>query len=403
MDDAATIDPSASPWVPPAAAAVASRPSMATALLACLGVATDPRKLVLAALGMVALWGGWSLIGLVFGAGPRFWTPSDRPVAVWYGSSLGSLLGALALRASEPPRTLMAPWFSLFGLGGGTLGFVRALLEVVWGGIVGGLMGGAIVRIAVVRLARGGNVGAGTALRFALGRLGSLVFSPLTPLLGAGLLALPCALMGVLLYQIPGSLGTTIAGALAFVPLLLAVPLALLLVGLAAGWPLMVATIVAEGEDTFDALSRSYAYASQRATTYAWGLVLALGLGMLGALAAAVFGHLVVHLAEWSLAFGAPDAKVRDLFSGVEVGTPAALHGFWVAAVAWLVRAWSYAFFWTAVAQIYLLLRRDVDGTPGYEVYQPSHDDDTFAAGLLPSSIPPTSSDTPIAEEPVAP
>ena len=60
-----------------------------------------------------------------------------------------------------------------------------------------------------------------------------------------------------------------IAGALWFLPLLAGLFMAVLLVGLFFGFPLMWATISAEGTDAFDALSRSYAYTYQRPLLYA--------------------------------------------------------------------------------------------------------------------------------------
>lgn len=41
---------------------------------------------------------------------------------------------------------------------------------------------------------------------------------------------------------------------------------------------------------------------------------------------------------------------------------------FWRGVVALLVHGWIYAYFWTAASFIYLMLRRDVDGTPWTDV-----------------------------------
>ena len=54
--------------------------------------------------------------------------------------------------------------------------------------------------------------------------------------------------------------------------------MALLLLGLLFGWPLMWGTISTEGTDSFDALSRSYAYLFQRPLHYLfYALVAAIG------------------------------------------------------------------------------------------------------------------------------
>ena len=58
--------------------------------------------------------------------------------------------------------------------------------------------------------------------------------------------------------------------------------MALLLVGLAVGWPLMWATISVEATDPFDALSRSYSYAFHRPIRYLFYVIVAAVLGLLG-------------------------------------------------------------------------------------------------------------------------
>ncbi len=80
-----------------------------------------------------------------------------------------------------------------------------------------------------------------TALKFGLRKVGPLLGAPLGPLVGVAFFAALCGVLG-LLYRIPGQAGATIAGVLAFLPLLAALVMTLILIGLVAGWPLMVAT-----------------------------------------------------------------------------------------------------------------------------------------------------------------
>jgi len=56
----------------------------------------------------------------------------------------------------------------------------------------------------------------------------------------------------------------------------------LLLVGVLLGWPLMWATISVEGTDSFDALSRTYAYVFQKPLRYAAYIGFAVIIGLLG-------------------------------------------------------------------------------------------------------------------------
>jgi len=376
-------------------------PSAWVRLAGGIGVATDPRKLSLAAVGLILLMAGWLGLARLFPGDPGF----GRSVLV-AGPVAGSpdgWLNYLAGRVAEPALSLMGPFLALFATGRGTGSFLHAALAAFWAALVWGIIGGAIARIAVVQLATGERIGVLTALRFAARKGVSLVGSPLSPFVGVALLTLPCAVLGFLLYQIPGPVGAAIAGALAFVPLLIGVVLALVLLGLAAGWPLMIATVAADGEDGFDALSRSYAYVFQRPARYAAYLLVAWAVGVVGYGVVLGFAAAVLHLAEWSLAFGAPDARLHALFAGVgRAGdeAPAALHRAWFGVVAAVVHGWAYAYFWTAAAQIYLLLRRDVDGTPCHDVYQPEHDADPFAPEPAPHPATPVTPEIPAAPDP---
>ena len=384
--DAAANEPE--PATPPGAT-----PPAWARLAGGLGVATDARKLILAALGVGLLLIGWSALDRAFRV-PRF-GPFAGPAP----------LAAMDLRrASDPVLVPMRPFLALFAIGQGTPAFVHALLAAIWAAAVWGIVGGAIARVAVVQLATGERVGVLTALRFALGRAVTLVGSPLSPFVGIVLLALPCALMGLLLYRIPGPIGVTIAGALAFLPLLIGVVMALILLGLAAGWPLMIATVAADGEDGFDALSRSYAYVFQRPVRFAFYAAVAGAFGLLGYAFAIGFGLASIRLAVWALALGGPDDRVFALFSGVAPAgdAPATLHSAWLWLAGAIAHGWAYAYFWTASAQIYLLLRRDVDGTPLHDIYQPEHEADPFAPETEPIPATPVTPEVPAPSEAAA-
>ena len=150
--------------------------------------------------------------------------------------------------------------------------------------------------------------------------------------------------------------------------------------GLALGWPLMHATVAAEGEDAPDALSRSYSYVNQRAARYLAHAAASWIIGGIGLAVAFLFARVVVTLADWGVGLGAPDPlPSTDLADSV--------RAFWPRLVGVLVHAWAYSYFWSASSLIYLILRRDVDGTPWHDVYLPEHAADTFAGD--PSPPPP--------------
>jgi hypothetical protein len=355
----------------------ASRPFLELrALLRAPGIASDSRKLILATLGLLALHGGWIVLGFLFdlskrplGSSPTF----DRFLAIdgLFDLSIGGFWAA-AREIATPFLTLTSPFASMFRPGQGPGGWVLSALMALWAVIVWGIAGGAIARVAVVQAATGSRVGLGTALRFALGKASSLIGAPLTPMLAVAILSGGCAAFG-LLYRLPGGVGGVVTSALGFVPLMLGLVMALILVGLALGWPLMHATIAAEGEDAPDALSRSYSYVNQRLVRYGVHAALAWLIGAVGWLAVVIFARVVLSLADWGVSLGAPGFE--------QIGELAVLGRlFWAKVVGLLVTAWAYSYFWSAASILYLILRRDVDGTDWHDVYLPDQDADTFAA-----------------------
>ena len=210
--------------------------------------------------------------------------PSSQAVAAgepWRG--VGPIDVSSARRCSGRPSrrcSSCSPFRAIFSVPIDAWAFLHALLAAAWGAAVWGLIGGAIARITLVQCALGERLGVGSASRFALWKWAPLIGAPLSPLVAVSLFAALCAAVG-LLYRIPG-VGPVVGGLLMFLPLLAGVVMTIILLGLAVGWPLMHATIAAEGEDGFDALSRAYAYVNGRPGRYLAYLALAWGLGTIG-------------------------------------------------------------------------------------------------------------------------
>ena len=342
-----------------------------TRLFRATGIAFDPRKLVLAAIGLGLLAAGWAGLDRLFPASAGVTPPvlttlsltgsGGRPGDDW--AIGGSLPGTVA----APARMIVAPFFRLFDPTPPPGAFWHSALAALWAAAVWGIVGGAIARMAVVEVASDRRPGLGSALRFALGHALPLIGAPLTPLLGVACLAGLCGGMGVL-YRIPiGALHAGL-GLLLFLPLLAGLVMAVILLGLAAGWPLMLAAVAAEGEDGFDAISRAYGYVYQRPGRYAAYVALAWGLGVAGLVVAIAFARATIGLAHWGLSIGAPDAVIDPLFRGGGLGATAATHAAWLRLVDLLAIGWVFAYFWTSAAIVYLLLRHDVDGTDWHAV-----------------------------------
>jgi hypothetical protein len=360
-------------------------------LLRAVGIASDAKKLILATIGLLALSLGWSALATVFGASNARFSPipPGSEIEAIHGFSMNSWRD-VALMVTEPFRVVVTPFTALFARRMGPGAWFQSALMAVWAVVVWGIFGGAIARIAVVQATGSGRVGLRSAVRFAIGKSASLIGAPLTPLLAVGLFAGSCGLFG-LLYRIPWGIGPTIAAFLGFVPLLLGLIMAIILIGLAIGWPLMHATVAAEGEDAPDALSRSYSYVNQRMARYLAHALVSWVIGTIGLAVAILFAGAVIILSGWGVGLGAPDS-----FPSNELAD--SIGAVWARLVGVLVHAWVYSYFWSASTLIYLILRRDVDGTPWHDVYLPEQAADTFADAPAPSA--PVESPEPVETRP---
>lgn len=338
-------------------------------LFRAVRMALDGKKLILAAFGLALMIAGWSAIELLFpqtGVTDLRFLSAPLPSPFTGQTSVLETLAQAAARVADPPTTLIQPFIALLSVENAPGGFWHALFASIWAVIVWGLIGGAICRIAVAQVAADERVGLTDAVRFSLRKAAPLVTAPLAPFVGVGFFAFLCAILG-LFYWIPAGWMRELVGVLAFLPLLAGLVMAILLLGLAVGWPLMQATIAAESEDAFDALSRSYAYVYQRPGRYLAYALLAWGLGTIGILVVGTFVHALVELAAWGLSFGAPDPLVVSLFRGRPIAGSNTLTA-WLIVTHLLAYGWLYSYFWTAGTIIYLLLRHDVDGTDWHDI-----------------------------------
>jgi len=242
----------------------------------------------------------------------------------------------------------------------------------LWGLAIWAFFGGAVCRTAAVELANGERVGWGPLMRHACGKWWDYFLAPILPLLGVLFLTFLTALAGLILLRF--NLGVVIAGLVWPLMLLAGLLTALLLLGLLFGWPLMWATISAEGTDKFDALSRCYAYVFQRPLHYLFYAIVAAGIGILGWLLVSNFAAAVVYFTYWAASWGS-GAERMALIAGPSgdlgaIGAAGrALTHFWSDCVKILAVGFLYSYFWTAATAIYFLLRRDVDATEMDEVF----------------------------------
>lgn len=359
-------------------------------------LAISLRALLLGAAGILIMATVWGIIGNICGTDSPatgwlqpFATCSwkalteavpDQPNETLFPSYHESNQGRLAISARretiEPMRTswalLSAPaWAALSQNNLPARDAAALLLCGLVGVAVWAFFGAAICRMAAVQLAADEQVGWGPALRFACQKWPSYCAAPLLPVGGVLLATIPVLVLGFIMRANFALLLGIFLWPLALVAGLF---MALLLLGVLFGWPLMWATISAEGTDSFDALSRTYAYLFQRPLRYLFYVVVAGFLGWLGWLLVQNFAAGVVWMAYWAAGWGSGGEQINLIRTGGEALGGAGSFGagairFWAGCVKLLAVGYLFSYFWTAAVAIYFLLRRDVDATEMDEVF----------------------------------
>jgi hypothetical protein len=370
-------------------------------LLKPLRLAAQLPSLLVAAIGILLTTAGWKILGgmLLSKEGIGEMLPSGGPAAtLWPWEASGPLARGLEnglAQFSVSPidsvwRDLSSAGTMLFDPQTSLGGFTYLLLCLLWSLVVWSLCGGILTRTAALALTRDEQTTTGDAVAYVRPRWMEYGIAVMMPLLGTLLVAIPLAILG-LLFRF--SLGAVLAGILYPLVIVAGLFMAMLMIGLLFGWPLMIATVSVEGTDAFGALSSSYAYlhaAPVRSAVYA------LVASLLGTLGTLIVGWIVsgaLTLADWGVRIGAGAAQFQHLTADAD------LHGlewaggnlirFWRGLLLVVAVAYMYSYFWHAVTAIYLLLRQSVDRTELHEVYLP---DEPARTGIPPAetvTVPP--------------
>ncbi|MFQ5862958.1 MAG: hypothetical protein ACE5IC_07525 [Candidatus Brocadiales bacterium] len=281
------------------------------------------------------------------------------------------------------------------------------------------IIGGAITRIASLEYARGEKVGLKDSVKYSIKKFWSYFWGPMAPLIGV--------LFFVLLNALGGLIGQIkfleVLVALGF-PIILVFSFLILFVGIigGVGSGLMFPTISADGSDAFDAMSRAYSYVLSKplgfiiycASAAAYGAVclfivitainllvntsfVTVGMGM-----GEKFQEILMTVGVFTypsdlLASGDFVAQAKILFDALGsktlVFTTIVLlfYLFLIKIVVWAVAA---AFIGSAQSVLYLLMRKDVDGTEVEDVYMEERETEFAMPSPAPES-PPTPSPKP--------
>lgn len=267
---------------------------------------------------------------------------------------------------------LMQPWFdsprSRWG---------RSLVLGLFGLLVWSWVGTMICRHSALSLVRADHRWS-EIFRFTNQHYLDALFSFLIPLAAVAALCLPLVFCGWLLV---GDWLSILGAPLAVLGSIFGLLIGVVLLGFVLGWPLMLPAIAFEGRDSFESISRAYAYILQRPLH---SIVVALAAIVIGSMTGYVVEFFFSLSADgylWALSWGANagDAqRLSELLQSTEPGASSIVQNWtspWLrtglAAFALLGRAAAYAMFWGLASGSYLLLRRYLDQTPLDEVYRP--------------------------------
>lgn len=366
-------------------------------LFRAAGVAFSPTVILLAALGAVATWAGWSLADRMHLAGvdhsasviadaeaARHVAGESLVLAQSSGTADGGrllapsrnvlpgllgLVDRLPAVAADVLRLVSVPFRPSATL----IQMAGALARIGWFVLVWSIFGTAITRHVALSLVGEDAPGLVGAIWYGSRKWLSAFNAVAFVLLGILALSVPGAFLG---FVMRADWGLALAGAIWPLMLVGAVVLAILAVGLVAGWPLMVAAVGVERGDSFQAISTAFSYLYQRPLHYAFYGLVALLVSLPALAAAGLFADATGTLALWAASFGMGHARTATVLDGIGAAGQAVASApwgsraiaFWMQGLEAILSSFGWGYFWAIATAGYLLLRRDVDGTECDEV-----------------------------------
>jgi hypothetical protein len=222
----------------------------------------------------------------------------------------------------------------------------------------------AITRSAATEIAVGTPESASAALARAIRSLPSLMAVALGPALAAGLVAILLASVGWVLLSLPVA---DLIGAALFGPaLVIALVVVIVFVLWVASWPMLPASIMCEGPDSFDALQRGLAYVARRPLRYTMYVLLLAAIGVLLAAIASLIAFAADRFATGASLMWLPAQTATPLAAAPadfdDAPFAARIFNLWRSALALAVGGFVFSYIASATATLYLTMRRLVDG-----------------------------------------
>ena len=340
-------------------------------LLKAAGQAFAPTVLILATLATAGTWAGFSLLdslGLPADIVTNIPVSDDKQSTITLPTPSHGVLPALSSqveRLPTPVRDLLVLLYTPWNPLATSWQFAGSLFRCIWFLLVWAIFATAIVRYVALRLVDEEQPSFRDTLRFGTQKWPAAFNSAAFVFLGIVALAIPGSLLGLLMRF---DWGLAVVGVLWPVILLGAVILAILGIGLAAGWPLMVAAVGIERGDSFQAISTAFSYLYQRPIHFAFYGLISCVLAVLGFFAAGLFADTTVLFALWAGSFGMGHERTADVITAVASNGTDPRWGiqalqFWTDSLRILLSSFGWGFFWSIAPAIYLLLRQSVDAT----------------------------------------
>ncbi|MAT14919.1 MAG: hypothetical protein CMJ46_06575 [Planctomyces sp.] len=370
-------------------------------------MALDVRKLVLALVAVVLMHHGHDLIDAMFPASIQV-PPVSSYAPVWKeGEKSAAPLAAGPLFVQSNTGSVFSPWDSIYqpawaiASGGNSWNRLAYLwMHLAWSILIWGFLGLAVCRIAALEFVTDTRSSLRSAAGFGLRNGKAILVSSLIATFAGLFIWCVLSLFGLLEYVKPLGNGDSLATMLWFIPWLIALPLALLLIGALAGFPLTLATVSVEGTDGFDGFSRPFSYIFTKPFRYLGYWFLAVVLSLVAFYVFDQFIQLVERLAEGHVLPRTESTSLGMLT--FEVSKPdRPFFTFWVESLEWLREAYRVAVFFTAGTVIYFLMRRANDAIALDEVYVPPANTEGTSPPL--SGIAATSQTPPKHDAPIVP
>lgn len=345
-----------------------------------LGYSFDLNKIALSVLGLILLQLAWSVLDASLLDSDGVKQLHKSPYAIrWEASETMNPISGFSgpfERLSLPHRILFSPFMAFVTVHPFDRIGIHAILSLLTTIIIWGVIGGAIARIALVQVGWGRGLGLKGALEYTATHVRPLIMTPLLPLLVILITAVFCGMFGTI-FRLPW-IGNFLGQALLVIPISLGLLMFVMAAGLIAGWPLMVVSVAAEGEDELDAVSRSFSYVNHRLVPYLFYLAIVLLIGIPGYWLVDLIANGTLAMVQWGLGLTVPHQSVVEMFG---IGSPsippaglvesglngeriagAGIANVWIRFVELAAQSWAFSYFWTSLSMIYLIIRKDVDG-----------------------------------------